>query len=257
MHAHPFVEHIDLTRIGIAEHHGRVVGVIHPEDHPAFCHLQAHPGTAAVKESLVGWAEAHLGGMSETFGGPVLGIWVPDPDPGLEAILEEHGFERTEHREAMATRTLTRRLPDVILRDGYRLATLADENDLREVNRVLWRGFGHDGPPPDAEIPGRERMQHSPHFRKDLNVVAIDEDGHYVAYAGVWLDPVNRLAMVEPVATDPDHRRRGLASAAIVEGLRRAHAEGAIVAWVGADLPVYASLGFVVTCHNTLWVKRR
>jgi predicted N-acetyltransferase YhbS len=87
--------------------------------------------------------------------------------------------------------------------------------------------------------------------------VVEDAAGAYVAYAGIWFDPINRVACVEPVATDPEHRRRGLASAAIVEGLRRARAEGATVAWVGSDLPVYASLGFTVTCHNTLWVKRR
>jgi hypothetical protein len=48
----------------------------------------------------------------------------------------------------------------------------------------------------------------------------------------------------------------GLASAAIVEGLRRAGPKAP--QWGGQRrLPVYASLGFTVTCHNTLWVKRR
>jgi predicted N-acetyltransferase YhbS len=184
-------------------------------------------------------------------------VWVPDPDPGLEAILGARGFAPTTHREPMAMRPLTRRLPSVILPDGYRLHTLAEDDDIAEVNRVLWRGFDHEGTPPDDEIPGRIRMQRSPHFRRDLNVVVEDEAGGYVSYAGVWVDPINRVTMIEPVATDPDHRRRGLASAAIVEALRRAQAEGATVAWVGSDLPVYTTLGFVVTCHSTLWLKRR
>lgn len=256
MHAHPFVDRIDLSRIGIAEHHRHVVGVIHPEHHPAFCHLQAHPGTAEVKAALVDWAIGTCGGHSETFGGEVIGIWVPDPDPGLEAILTDRGFASSGEREPMAVRNLTRRLPEVDLADGYRLTSLAEEDDVHQVNRVLWRGFGHDGPPPDEEIPGRLRVQRSPHFRRDLQVIVVDAEGGYAAYAGLWIDPVNRIAMVEPVATDPDHRRRGLASAAIVEGLRRAHAEGVTEAWVGADLPVYAALGFTVTCHDTLWVKR-
>ena len=257
MHAHPFVMRLDLSQIGIAEDHGHVVGVVHPEEHPAFCFLQAHPGTAVVKEALVDWALHHLGGISQSLGGEVIGIWVPDPDPGLDAILTERGFAATTQREPMAMRALNRRLPSVILPDGYRLHTLAEEDDIPEVNRVLWRGFDHEGPPPEDEIPGRIRMQHSPHFRRDLHAVVEDAAGAYVAYAGIWFDPINRVACVEPVATDPEHRRRGLASAAIVEGLRRARAEGATVAWVGSDLPVYASLGFTVPCHNTLWVKRR
>jgi len=255
MHAHPLVESLDLSRIGIAEDHRHVVGVIHPEHHPAFCYLQAHPGTATVKEALVDWAMSTCGGKSVRFGGEVIGIWVPEPDPGLEAILSDRGFAATDEREFMAVRSLTSRLPNVVVPDGYRLTTLSDEDDLHQINRVLWRGFEHEGPPPEDEIPGRVRVQRSRHFRRDLHVVAVAANGDYAAYAGLWIDPVNRIAMIEPVATDPDHRRRGLASAAIVQGLRRAHAEGITEAWVGADLPVYTSLGFTVTCRDTLWVK--
>lgn len=256
MHAHPFVERLDLSRVGIAEDHGHIVGVVHPEHDPALCHLQAHPGTAAVKQALVQWALTHLGGRVKRLGGPVLGIWVPGPDPSLEAVLADHEFEPTTEAEPLAYRSLGRRLPGAILPDGYRLATLAEEDDIRQVNRVLWRGFDHPGPPPEDEIPGRERMQRSTHFRRDLHVVVVDATGDYVSYAGMWLDPVNRVALVEPVATDPAHRRRGLATAAVLEGLRRAQAEGATVAWVGSDLPVYLSLGFTVACRDVLWVRK-
>lgn len=256
MHGHPLVERLVLADIGVAEEHRRVVGVIHPEHDPAFCHLQAHPGTAAVKEALVEWALDHFGGTSAAFGGRVLGIWLADSDRGLEAILTRHGFTPTEAREYLAVRDLTGRLPAVTLPAGYRLSTLVHDDDPGKVNRVLWRGFDHEGPPPDAEIAGRVRAQQTPHFRKDLNIVVVDDGGEFVAYAGIWLEPVNRVAYVEPVATDPDHRRRGLGSAAVLEGLRRVRAEGATEAWVGSDLPCYTALGFTVTCSKTLWVRR-
>ena len=256
MHGHPLLARLDLSAIGVAEQHGRVVGVIHPEDHPAFCYLQGHPETAALKEALVEWALAHFGGRSERFG-DVNGVWVSDPDPGLEAILAGRGFSPTAVRESMAVRTLRATLPGHPLPPGYHLATLVEDDDPRKVNRVLWRGFDHEGPAPEADVAGRVRTQQTPHFRKDLNVVVIDEAGDFVAYAGIWLEPVNRVAYVEPVATDPDHRRRGLASAAIVDGLRRVRAEGALVAWVASDHPLYAALGFRVTCSNTLWVRPR
>ncbi|HEX5630341.1 MAG TPA: hypothetical protein VFY15_01650, partial [Acidimicrobiia bacterium] len=95
MHAHPFVEKLDLSRIGIAEAHGHIVGAVHPEHDPALCHLQAHPGTAAVKQALVEWALGHFGGRVQRFGGSVVGIWVAAPDPALEAALESHGFAPT------------------------------------------------------------------------------------------------------------------------------------------------------------------
>jgi predicted N-acetyltransferase YhbS len=255
MHGHPLVEQIDLSRIGVAELHGHIVGVVHPEHHPAFCHLQAHPETHAIKEALIEWAIAHLYGPSKTFGREVTGIWVADPDPGIEAILTARGFTPTEAREHLSVRSLAAPLPPAPLPEGYRLTSLVEDDNLEKLNRVLWRGFDHEGPPPEAEIPGRLRVQQTPHFRKDLNIVVVDTHGDFVSYAGLWIDPVNRIANLEPVATDPDHRRRGLASSAIVEGLRRVRTEGATTVWVGSDHPLYTSLGFRVMCSDTLWIK--
>ena len=257
MHGHPLVARLDLSEIGVAEHHGRVVGVVHPEDQPALCYLQVHPETAAVKEALVDWSLEHLGGSVDAIPGEINGVWVSDPDPGLEAILADRGFAPTRFHESMAMLSLHDAVPDPVVPPGYRLTTLVEDDDPIKVNRVLWRGFDHPGPPPDEEVPGRIRAQQTPHFRKDLNVVVVDEGDDFVAYAGMWLDRVNRVAYVEPVATDPDHRRRGLATAAVTEGLRRVRAEGAIVAWVGSSHPLYTALGFRVTCTNTLWTRPR
>jgi hypothetical protein len=107
------------------------------------------------------------------------------------------------------------------LPDGFRLQSLEDENDLRKINAVLWRGFDHEGPPPDEGIPGREHMQRAPGFRKDLTIVAITPEGDYASFAGMWIVPENRIAYVEPVATDPEYRRMGLGTAADVGGRYR------------------------------------
>jgi hypothetical protein len=48
-------------------------------------------------------------------------------------------------------------------------------------------------------------MQSAPNYRKDLNVVVEAPDGNFVSYCGVWYEPENALAYVEPVATDPDY----------------------------------------------------
>ena len=76
-----------------------------------------------------------------------------------------------------------------------------------------------------------------------------------MSFAGLWVVPENRIAYVEPVATDPDYRRLGLGRAAVVESLRRAQAEGAEVAWVGSDQEFYASMGFEVTSRTNLYVR--
>ena len=80
-------------------------------------------------------------------------------------------------------------------------------------------------------------------------------DGAYASYAGMWFVPENRVAYVEPVATDPDYRRMGLARAAVSESLRRVAELGAEVAWVGSDQPLYLNIGFVPAFRMDLWVR--
>ena len=88
-----------------------------------------------------------------------------------------------------------------------------------------------------------------------MTIVAVEPGGDYVSYAGIW--PVAELgfAYVEPVATDPDYRRRGLGRAAVNETLRRVQAEGTAFAWVGSDQPFYKALGFETMFKRNLWVK--
>ena len=68
--------------------------------------------------------------------------------------------------------------------------------------------------------------------------------GDFVSYCGMWYDRHNRFGYVEPVATDPDYRRRGLGRAAVLEGIRLCGVSGATVAYVGTDKPFYLSFGF-------------
>ena len=133
--------------------------------------------------------------------------------------------------------------------------SLADDNDLPKVASVMWRGFNHGDGPPDDRHSDQEFMQSAPNYRKDLNVVAEAPDGEFVAYCGMWYEPANSIGYVEPVATDPEYRRLGLGRAAVMEGIRRCGELGATVAWVGATMPFYVSLGFRRAYSSTIWQR--
>lgn len=47
----------------------------------------------------------------------------------------------------------------------------------------------------------------------------------------------------------------GLASAAVLEGIRRCGALGATVAYVGSDQPLYRSIGFTKVYNSECWLK--
>lgn len=256
MHFHPLIRGLDLTRCGIAQDHGEIVGAVHFEHQPAFNYLQRRPGADDVIEPLLDWAERHLGGPSRTFGRDVLGFFVPEFDDLVRRSLEQRGFvEQPQHIDPNSRLTGITRLEPPDPPPGYSLQSLADDNDLVKVDRVLWRGFDHEGPPPPEGREERRFMQSAPNFRADLTIVTVDPAGGYAAFCGMWVVAENRIAYVEPVATDPDHRRRGAGRAAVLEATRRAGEAGAEVAWVGSNQAFYVALGFEHRFTATLWVK--
>ncbi len=76
-------------------------------------------------------------------------------------------------------------------------------------------------------------IQNAPLYRRDLDLIAVAPDGAIASFATIWFDDVTQSAYFEPVATVPEHRRRGLAKATITEGLKRLKRMGAAVAFVG------------------------
>jgi predicted N-acetyltransferase YhbS len=256
MFSHSLVDQIDLAAIGVAEHGGRIVGVTHPEHRLAFGYFQIAPDRSEVRPLLLDWAESRFGGWSRSLEADVLGLWIDEHDRELATLASARGFTiEPRFTEPHAQRSLTTRLPDAPVPPGYRLQSLEDDNDFAKIHRVLWRGFDHDGAPPQEGVADRVRAQATPGFRRDLTIVAVAPDDEYASFAGMWVVPQNRVAYVEPVATDPDHRRLGLGRAAVVEALRRARNAGAIAAYVGSDQPFYASIGFEVTCQTNLYVR--
>jgi predicted N-acetyltransferase YhbS len=98
-------------------------------------------------------------------------------------------------------------------------------------------------------------MFDTPNARRDLKIAVEAPDGSFVAFCGMFYEPTHCYALVEPVATDPDYRRRGLGKAAVLEGIRRCGALGATVAYVGSDQAFYLALGFNITYTTECWLK--
>jgi predicted N-acetyltransferase YhbS len=256
MHHHPFIENLDLTTIALYEDDGRVVGLAHPEDKPAFIYFQRHPGYDYILPRMFEHADEHFGGPSIMLERNIIGLFINDFDTALEDEAANHGYELLSgYAEGYSRLALDKPIPAPVLPDRFRLQSLAEDNDQRKINRCLWRGFNHEGEQPEEEANGPAVAQHAPNFRKDLTMVAVEPGGEYVSYAGIWLVADLGFAYVEPVATDPDYRRMGLGRAAVLETARRVQAEGARVAWVGSDHDFYMALGFEKKFQRNLWVK--
>ncbi|MHB8130334.1 MAG: GNAT family N-acetyltransferase [Mobilitalea sp.] len=81
-------------------------------------------------------------------------------------------------------------------------------------------------------------------------------DGSFVVYCGMWYVECTDYALVEPVATDPDYRMKGLGKAAVLEGFKRCGKLGALNAYVGSSQQFYYNIGFRPCSNKTWWEKR-
>jgi ribosomal protein S18 acetylase RimI-like enzyme len=90
----------------------------------------------------------------------------------------------------------------------------------------------------------------SPVYTPEQDIVVVAPDGRFAAFCVIWLDPVNRVGLFEPVGVHPEFQRHGLGKALVQDGLRRMQEQcmnSAIVCAV-CDNPaahgLYQSAGF-------------
>lgn len=255
MHYHPYLDESTLIKIGIWESDGNIVGVTHHEHRMGEVYFQIHPDFTHLKSDMLEYAENHLF-VEEDRGQRYIKAYINDFDTEFESIVRTRGYKRLkENSEAMSVFVITRPFPAISVPDGFRLKSMMDEDDVYKRHRVLHRGFNHPGEPPKDGIEGQIKMQSAPNYRKDLNIVVEAPDGNFVSYCGMWYAERNKIAMVEPVATDPGYRNMGLGTAAVLEGIRRCDELGATVAYVGAERLFYLNMGFEKLYNTYQWMK--
>jgi GNAT superfamily N-acetyltransferase len=258
MHGHPLLDNSALDKIGIWEDGGEIVTVAHFEWHLGEAFFQFHPSYRYLRQVMLDYAEENLSGISKKDGRKYLCAYVNDNDSEFQSLVMERGYARdAEGDRPLAWFVIPEPFPSISIPAGFNLKSLADDCDWAKVNRVLWRGFNHDGEPPadEADLDERQKMFDTPTARRDLKIVVGAPDGEFASLCGMFYQPDHHFAYVEPVATDPTYRRMGLGKAAVLEGIRRCRELGAKVAYVGSDQEFYLSIGFEVIFTSQCWLK--
>ena len=99
---------------------------------------------------------------------------------------------------------------------------MGDASEYHARAWASWRAFHPDEP--DEDFEGGDwfiNLQSAPLYRRDLDIVAEAPNGEIAAFSTIWYDDWTRSAVCVQVGTAPEHQRRGLGKAVIIEGLRR------------------------------------
>ncbi|WP_326560560.1 GNAT family N-acetyltransferase [Micromonospora sp. NBC_01796] len=209
-------------------------------DQPAQASLHLGPDLTAAQRAAAVDELVHLA--------PRVTVEVSDHDTALTAVLAERGFR---HAEGPWFAQLWRSLVD--LADlgtradsaGYTIRPVrGDELTERvDVHRRCWaparikRMLGlpvtGDEPGSSYSVDKHRAVLASPVYHPELDLVAVAADGSFAAYGLGWLDVDSGSVLFEPVGTDPEHGRRGLAGALCTRMLQVARDLGADQAIVG------------------------
>jgi GNAT superfamily N-acetyltransferase len=196
-------------------------------------YFQVHPAyqSTALEAEMIELAEQKLALKRDEQ--QVVAIWVNPNDQLRIELLKKRGYSKGKWTESQWQRDLDLPIEKVSVPDGYTIRSLGDVDEIPARSWASWRGF-HPGEPDEA-YKGWEwylNIQRCPLYRRDLDIVAVAASGEIASFCTMWFDDATRSAYIEPVATVPEHLRRGLARATITEGLLQLQQMGAVRALV-------------------------
>ncbi|PKO16281.1 MAG: GNAT family N-acetyltransferase [Chloroflexi bacterium HGW-Chloroflexi-10] len=220
-------------------------GLVHPNIHPDFA-------TNALLQEVIQAAEERMQTTAKD-GRRKLWFYADSKDSDAHTVLSSRGFCRVEDGEYVETqhrRSLDEALPELPQIPGYTIRSLGAGLEFLERCYASGLGFHQD----DIAVARDNRdhpewyhhIQSAPLYRRDLDLVAVADDGSITAFCTIWFDDFSRTAYFEPVATVPAHQRKGLGKAVMIEGLHRLKAMGCKVAFVGGYSQAANALYFSV-----------
>lgn len=244
--------HVNLT--GIWKDNGEIVGVVCYETQPGDGFISLKEGYDFLLEEMFDYAVNHLKSEGK------VKIAIPDKSRALQLIAQKRGFIATNDRETDSVLDTAMTPLDYTLPEGFGITSLQDRYDMEQYASVLWYGFDHgkEGPPPISEkdLATKEKGLKGPHNDLHLKIAITNPQGDFVSYAGLWYDRKQDFCTLEPCATHPEYRRRGLGKAAIYEGIQRCKELGAKRCVVGSNQDFYFRIGFAPYDMRTYWVQK-
>lgn len=237
---------------------GELVGYVLPEG-TGDAHVQIHPDYRYMEGEMIAWAVEHLAAPGDD-GRRAVEFHVQEYDAHRQRLLTEQGFEKMDYGGMIRHMRLGKgTFPQPVVSEGYTLRTTHPEDlaDCQQIADLLNAAFGRNF---HNAREYQNFTRHAPSFHCNLDLVMVAPDGVFAAYVGVPYDVTNRRGVYEPVCTHPDHQRRGLARALMLEGLHRLRAMGAVDAIVdtGDMIPanaLYSALGFTEAYKGYAWRK--
>lgn len=189
----------------------------------------------------------------------VVDLEVDLADDVMREVLVGHGFAMEEDGSdgASASVSVVEAWLAADARPGisplhvdYRLSSRADT--MHRPHHMIQRNG------PDVET----RLRQTSLYRPDLDLLVLDGRDTVAAYGLFWFDPATATGLVEPMGTEDDHQRRGLARHLLTAGIDLLAEAGAVRIKIVfepdnlASRGLYLSVGFEPVKETAVFSRR-
>lgn len=208
-----------------------------------------HPDQDATQllPTLLSWGQTRAGALARSQGAPfTYAVFAAEGAESTATQFAAHGFTCQPPARVLLWRAGTTPPPRVLTPPGFAVRQLHGLREVAAAAALVNAAFNITTFTPAW----RARILAQATYRPELDVVVTAPNGDLAAFCLCWLHPNGRIAQVEPMGTHPAYQRRGLARAALIEGLWRLHDLGVELIYVGTSaanyrsLPLYESVGF-------------
>jgi len=217
-----------------------VVAVVCPDehmpDHPSYgmAYFQRRRGYDFLLEEMLDYTEQTYVNNHRTR------VYINEHDESLMQAAKKRGYAKGERSSAWFMEYILKDLPQPNLPEGFRIRSMADDNDLEKRRKIFGLSFRHKDPSEWPTLFSYQELQRAPDYRKELDLVIVGPDGEYVACCIVWIDEYNKFVRLEPVGSIV----LGMGREVLMEGLRRAAALGMEKSYMESGMRFYQAVGF-------------
>lgn len=244
---HPNLKEEMLPIIGIWECDGDIAGIATHDMGLGYAYIICSPKYEFLKPEMLKYAEKNLS-LNGTFE-----VSVNDEDIELIKLLEKNNYCKGEEIEVILSLNCNNGAQEYSLPEGFTVSSFEENRDINKYNRVIWKGFNHEG---EAPVIDETYFKIRPHANSSLSVFIVAPNGEYASHCGMWYDADREEAYIEPVVTIPEYRNLGLAKAAVYESVNRCILMGAKSAQVISNQQFYYRIGFEKSSVYTFWKRK-
>lgn len=228
-------------------------------------HFESSPSGMSEADfaAMFEWAGSIVAGRSGEGEHHTLDASAHDGDPARVALLLRHGFVEQPEKTLHYARSLVELVPPPRLPSGFYIRPLreAEEGDVAALHRAAF-GTEH------MTVENRRAMMAGPEYDPEGDLVVVAPDGQLAAYTMASISPTENAVsgradgFTDPVATHPEFRRLGLATAVMLAGCAHLRSRGAECARLGTSSENLAmqraaeSAGYRLD-HSARWFTRK